>query len=493
MKRIPYSGSIKEVTIGTGDQTITLGGETAYPFHTFEGDLPHRPIIAMEIWDYDPGAEWAPAVYEPFKDVAGDPAAWAKKCVEQYGAEAIVLQLKSTDPNDKNASPEEAAAKAKAVSEAISVPLIVWGVANKEKDIETLRAVAEACQGKNMVLGPVEEANHKQIGATALGYNQIVAANSPIDVNLAKQLNILLGNLGVGLEKIIIDPTTGGLGYGLEYSYSVMERIRMAALTQDDDKLMQPMINNIGNEVWKSKEAKLFGDESTQMNLGDDLKRGYLMEAVAAVTFLLAGSDIVILRHPETVKLVRGFIDRMMAQVAAKQLGKTAAKKPVAAAPKPAPKPAAAAPAAPKPQAAAPAPAAAAKPAAPAKPAEEKVVDIAAAKKEKEAEAAEAAKAQAEAADKAKAAAQAKADAETAAQREARDAAKAEREAAEAEIKAKRAAAKAKHAAAGARDEDEEDRENLVIFAKPRTVAGPDAIYIERKLFRVGRGPIIGR
>ncbi len=486
MKRIPYSGSINEVTIGTGDKTITLGGETAYPFHTFEGDLPHRPIIAMEIWDYDPGEEWSPAVYEPFKDVAGDPAAWAKRCVEQYGAEAIVLQLKSTDPNDKNAPPEEAAAKAKAVTEAVDVPVIVWGVANKEKDIETLRAVAEACQGKNLVLGPVEEANHKQIGATALGYNQILAANSPIDVNLAKQLNILLGNLGVGLEKVIIDPTTGGLGYGLEYSYSVMERIRMAALTQDDDKLMQPMINNIGNEVWKSKEAKLFGDESAEMNLGDDLKRGYLMEAVAAVTFLLAGSDIVILRHPETVKLVRGFIDRMVAQVAEKQLGKVAAKKP-AAAPKAAPKPqAAAAPAAPKPQAAA-----EAKPAPAPKPAEEKVVDMAAAKAEKEAEAAKA-KAEAEAAAKADAAVQAKADAEAAAKLEAREAAKADREAAEAELKAKRAAAKAKHAAAAAGDEEEEDRENLVVFPKPRTVAGPDAIYIERKLFRVGRGPIIG-
>ncbi|MBU0514134.1 MAG: acetyl-CoA decarbonylase/synthase complex subunit delta, partial [Proteobacteria bacterium] len=269
MKRIPYSGSINEVVIGTGEQAITLGGETAYPFHTFEGDLPHRPIIAMEIWDYDPGEEWSPAVYEPFKDVAGDPAAWAKKCVDQYGAEAIVLQLKSTDPNDKDAPPEEAAAKAKAVAEAVKVPVIVWGVANKDKDIETMRAVAEACQGKNLVLGPVEEANHKQIGATALGYNQILAGNSPIDVNLAKQLNILLGNLGVGLEKIIIDPTTGGLGYGLEYSYSVMERIRMAALTQDDDKLMQPMINNVGNEVWKSKEAKLYGAEAQEANLGD--------------------------------------------------------------------------------------------------------------------------------------------------------------------------------------------------------------------------------
>jgi len=274
-----------------------------------------------------------------------------------------------------------------------------------------------------------------------------------------------------------------------------MERIRMAALTQDDDKLMQPMINNIGNEVWKSKEAKLFGDESAEMNLGDDLKRGYLMEAVAAVTFLLSGSDLVILRHPETVKLVRGFIDKMVAQVAEKKLGVAAAKKPqAAAAPRAAPKPQAAAP---KPQAAAAPPKPEAKPqaAAPAPegPKEEKVVDIAAAKKEKEAEAAKAEeKARAEAKAKAEAAAEAKAEAEAAAKREARDAAKAEREAAEAELKAKRAAARTKHAAAGGEADEEEDRENLVISPKPRNVAGPDAIFIERKLYRVSRGPIVG-
>jgi acetyl-CoA decarbonylase/synthase complex subunit delta len=155
----------------------------------------------------------------------------------------------------------------------------------------------------------VEEGDHKQIGAAALGYNHTVAASTPIDVNLAKQLNILLGNLGVKPDKVIIDPTTGGLGYGLEYTYSVMERLRMAALTQEDDKLQLPIICNMAHEVWKTKEAKLSSDEAPE--LGDAAKRGILMEAVTAVALALAGADVLIMRHPEAVKLVRNFISQM--------------------------------------------------------------------------------------------------------------------------------------------------------------------------------------
>ncbi len=237
------------------------------------------------------------------------PEAWAKKCVEQYGADMIVLQLKSTDPNGMDRGAKEAAQVAKKVADAVNVPLVVWGTANNQKDEEVLKMVAELCDGKNIGLAPVEEGNHKGIGASALGYGHTVIASSPIDVNLAKQLNILLGNLGVKSEKLLIDPTTGGLGYGLEYSYSVMERIRMAALTQEDDKLQIPMISNIGNEIWKCKEAGLGIEEAP--TLGDPEKRPILMETVAAVCYLLSGSDVVILRHPESVRLIRSFIDMM--------------------------------------------------------------------------------------------------------------------------------------------------------------------------------------
>jgi acetyl-CoA decarbonylase/synthase complex subunit delta len=283
-----YSGSIKTVTIGKGDKAITLGGETSYPFYVFEGVMPHKPRIAMEVWDRNPGAQ---------------------KCVKEFGAEAVALILVSTDPNADDASAESAAATAKKVADAIEVPLIVFGTSSVEKDAEVLPAVAEACAGKNLIIGPVQDKNYKKIGAAALGYNHTVIANSPIDVNLAKQLNILLGQLGVKDSHILVDPTTGGLGYGLEYSYSVMERDRMAALTQEDDKLQLPIVNYVGQEVWKVKECKLTNEEAP--NLGDQTKRGVLMEAITAVDLLLAGADLLILRHPDAVKLTKSIIDEL--------------------------------------------------------------------------------------------------------------------------------------------------------------------------------------
>ncbi|MCJ7596058.1 MAG: acetyl-CoA decarbonylase/synthase complex subunit delta, partial [Desulfobacterales bacterium] len=265
--------------------------------------MPNSPKIAREIWDYDPSKEWPAAAVEPFKDVISSPEAWAKKCVKDFGAELIVVQLKSTDPNGLDRGPDEALKIAKKVVEAVDVPVIFWGTANNQKDEEVLKKISESLEGKNLGLGPVEEGNHKGVGASALGYGHTIIASSPIDVNLAKQLNILLGNLGVANNKIIVDPTTGGLGYGLEYSYSVMERIRMAALTQEDDKLQIPMISNVGNEVWKSKEAGQSIEDAP--TAGDPERRGILMETVAAVCYLMAGCDVAILRHPESVRLVR--------------------------------------------------------------------------------------------------------------------------------------------------------------------------------------------
>ncbi|UCF95017.1 MAG: acetyl-CoA decarbonylase/synthase complex subunit delta, partial [Desulfobacterales bacterium] len=211
-----YTGRIKAITLGKGEHAVTVGGESCYPFYQFEGAMPHKPRIAMEIWDMPP-EEWPEAALSPFKDVLADPAAWAKRCVDEFGAEMIVLQLKSTDPNGQDAPPENAVAAVKKVLGAVNVPLIVWGTANVEKDEAVLKKIAEECQGESLILGPVEDKNHKGIGAAAMGFGQTVIASSPIDVNLAKQINILLENLGMPTDRIIIDPTTGGLGYGLEY------------------------------------------------------------------------------------------------------------------------------------------------------------------------------------------------------------------------------------------------------------------------------------
>ncbi len=301
-----YTGAIKKITLGKGDKAVTVGGETCYPFYNFEGDMPHKPVVAMEVWDMEPD-EWPEAARSHFKDVISDPAAWAKKCVDEFGAEMIVLQLRSTDPNGQDTSPEEAVATVKKVLKAIDVPLIVWGTSNIEKDEEVLKKISEETHGENLILGPVEDKNHKGIGASAMGYGHTVISSSPIDINLAKQVNILLENLGMPLNRMIVDPTTGGLGYGLEYSYSVMERLSMAALTQGDEKLQLPIINNMAAEIWKCKEAKLSVEQAP--TLGDPERRGILMEAVTAVIYLLAGSNVLVMRHPEAIRLTKAFID----------------------------------------------------------------------------------------------------------------------------------------------------------------------------------------
>jgi acetyl-CoA decarbonylase/synthase complex subunit delta len=194
----------------------------------------------------------------------------------------------------------------------VDVPVIVWGSGNTDKDAEVLRKVAEVCDGMNLILGPVAEGNYKQIGAGAIGYKHVAVASSPIDINLAKQLNILLGNLGVPDGQILVDPTTGALGYGLEYTYSVMERDRMAALTQQDERLQFPILCNLAKEVWKTKEAKLNAEEAPL--LGNAKKRGILMEAVTAMSLLLAGADILVMRHPEAIKLIREMIAELTAK-----------------------------------------------------------------------------------------------------------------------------------------------------------------------------------
>ncbi len=307
--KTPYSGKIKEIILGKGDKALTVGGETAYPFYFFEGRMPNLPRIAMEVYDTKP-EDWPQAVLEPFKDVINDPAAWAKKCVEKYGAEMICLQMVSTDPDGLNRSAEEAAKTVKKVAEAVDVPLIVWGTSNHDKDPEVLKAAAEICKDRHLILGPVEEADHKKIGAAAIGFKHTVAASTPVDINLAKQLNILLGNLGVPDNSLLMDTSVSGIGYGIEYCYSVMERTRMAALTQQDGKLQYPLIANLAKEVWKTKEVKVTEKEDPRM--GDAARRGILLEAMTATLLLMAGADILIMRHPEAVREVKELIGEMM-------------------------------------------------------------------------------------------------------------------------------------------------------------------------------------
>jgi len=307
-----YSGSILEVTLGSGSKAKKVGGQGVMPLCNFEGAVPNRPLVAMEVYDKAEVTEtWPAEAKAAFADVIGDPVAWAKKCLEQYGADLICLQLASTDPNGMNTSADEAAALVKKVAESINVPLIVWGCENADKDGEVLAKVAEVCEGMNLVLAPATEDNYKKIGGAAIGYKHAIVAQTPIDVNMAKQLNILLGNLGVPASSILMDPSTGALGYGIEYCYSVMERIRLTALKQGDEKMQLPLIVDVAKYAWKTREAGI--SEAEEPTFGDLKTRGILWEIVTATDLVTSGADVIILRHPDSVRVIKQIIQDVMA------------------------------------------------------------------------------------------------------------------------------------------------------------------------------------
>ncbi len=305
--KVNYTGAIRETTLGNGDNTITVGGGASMPFHLFEGDQPNKPLIAMEVMDAEP-EEWPETLARHFEGVLDNPVEWARKCVDEYGAEAIAISLASTDPNGMNRPAGEAAKIAGDVISEIDVPIIVWGCGNSEKDSETLKEITAVIGDKKVCLSPLEDTNYRTIGATAMAFQHPIVAASPIDVNLAKQLNILLENLGVSLDTVMMDPSIGALGYGIEYTYSVMERIRLAALTQQDEKLQVPIICNLGCEVWKAKECGLPSDDL----LGDQENRGIMMEAMTANCMLLSGGEVLIMRHPKSVAMTKSLINSLM-------------------------------------------------------------------------------------------------------------------------------------------------------------------------------------
>jgi len=303
----PCAGAIQECVIGDGDSAITLGGEKTLPFHTFEGEMGNAPKIAFEVLDSAPD-EWPEPLVKYYSDVFNDPAAWAQKCVREFNAQSICLSLVSTDPNGANVSSADAAKVAQKVVESVDVPIVLWGCGNAEKDTETLREITGLTGTRKICIGPLSDANYRTLGATAMAFQYPVVASTPIDVNLAKQLNILLENLGVSLDHILMDPSIGAVGYGLEYTYSVMERIRLAALTQNDDKLSVPFIVNLGREVWKAKETKQPSDGM----LGDQERRGVLMEAITASSLLFAGGELMVMRHPKAVSMTEALIEGLM-------------------------------------------------------------------------------------------------------------------------------------------------------------------------------------
>jgi acetyl-CoA decarbonylase/synthase complex subunit delta len=310
-----WTGTIREVTLGatsaeggTRSRTVTVGGQTTLPFLHFEGETPNTPVIGIEIQDGYP-ADWSQALLDAWGDVVNDPAKWAAKA-EELGAAVIILKLRGVDGDGNPTSGEHAAETIKAVLDATGVPIVVLGPGQAEVDNELLVAVAEAAPGERLALGLCEDKNYRTIVAAALAHGHLVVASSPIDVNLAKQLNILISDMRLPLERVLMDPTTGALGYGLEYTYSVMERLRIAALT-GDGMTQQPMICLIGGESWRQKESR--AAEGVPDEWGDIAKRGITWEIITATALLESGADILVLRHPKSVGVIQETINQLMA------------------------------------------------------------------------------------------------------------------------------------------------------------------------------------
>lgn len=303
------SGKISEVVIGTGEKAIKLGGENVLPFYSFDGDTGNVQKVGIEINDIYPES-WIDCYKEMYKDVANDPAAWAKYVQDNTEADFVCLRFVGADPNADDKSPEECAEVAKKVADAIDLPLVVAGCGVTEKDGKLFAKVAEALEGKNVLILSAVEDNYKEVGAAAgLAYGQKVGAESAVDINLAKQMNVLLTQLGVKPENIVMNVGCSAVGYGYEYVASTMDRIRLAAFNQNDKQLQIPIVTPVSFEVGHVKEA--IATEADQPEWGCSEKRSIAMEVSTATAVLVGGSDAVILRHPESVKTIKSFVSEL--------------------------------------------------------------------------------------------------------------------------------------------------------------------------------------
>ncbi len=290
-----WPGRITEIIIGQNNNAVKAGGDSVLPFLTFEGEMPNQPVAALEVWDMEP-VDWPDFLTASYTGVMCNPVAWAKKCVA-YGAKLLCLKLAGTHPDIQDTSPEEAAATAKSVAEAVDVPLIITGCGIEEKDAAVLPVVGDALCGENVLLGCATENNYRVIAANCMANGHSLIASSPMDINLTKQLNILISEMNLPANRIAIDPLVGPLGYGLEYAYSIMERVRLGAL-MGDKMLAMPIVCFVGQEVWKTKEAKTEDNDEW----GSQARRAVLWELVTAASLVQAGGSILILRHPESLK-----------------------------------------------------------------------------------------------------------------------------------------------------------------------------------------------
>ncbi len=309
-----WIGKINEITIGatkedggTRTSVVKVGGHTTLPFLTFEGEMGNKPVVAGFISDVVP--DWPDAVKKAIGDEINNPVEWAQKNVEEFGVDLISLKLIGADPAGKDASPDECAKVVEDVLKGVGVPLIIWGCGDDEKDNAVLPPCSQVAKGENCLIGSAKETNYMTIVAICKADKHKIISEAPVDINIGKQVNILLQDAGFDLKDVVMYQTTAALGYGFDYVYTILERARIAGL-KGDELMAAPQICDVAGETYRVKEA--VADEDVLPGWGTIEKRAPMWEAVCANVYLQAGADILILAHPDAISITKEVIDRSM-------------------------------------------------------------------------------------------------------------------------------------------------------------------------------------
>ena len=304
-----FNASINTVEFGTGDKAVKIGGENVFPLYSFDAAIENAPKVGIEITDF--GMEHEPECIKKYYEGCATLADMARKAASMEGVDFLSFRMEGGDPNGANKSTEELIGELKEIADAVDLPLVVCGCKNVEKDAELFSKAAEALNGKNAVILSAKEENYKTVGAAAgLAYKQIVGAESAVDINLAKQLNVLISQLGVDSKSVVMNVGSAAVGYGFEYVISTMDRVKAAALQQGDANLQMPIITPVASEAWGVKEA--MASETDAPEWGSQEERGIDMEVETAMAFIAAGSNAVILKHPESIKIISGLMKELV-------------------------------------------------------------------------------------------------------------------------------------------------------------------------------------
>ena len=304
-----FNASINTVEFGTGDKAVKIGGENVFPLYSFDAAIENAPKVGIEITDF--GMEHEPECIKKYYEGCATLADMARKAASMEGVDFLSFRMEGGDPNGANKSTEELIGELKEIADAVDLPLVVCGCKNVEKDAELFSKAAEALNGKNAVILSAKEENYKTVGAAAcLAYKHIVGAESAVDINLAKQLNVLISQLGVDSKSVVMNVGTAAVGYGFEYVISTMDRVKAAALQQGDANLQMPIITPVASEAWGVKEA--MASETDAPEWGSQEERGIDMEVETAMAVIAAGSNAVILKHPESIKIISGLMKELV-------------------------------------------------------------------------------------------------------------------------------------------------------------------------------------